>query len=138
MQFCRHQDPRGHDRLIQLLKITRCNPDFEVSITQALMNVGSFPTFLHKVEVHLCKKIGFNMILRGLPERALLSETDAEETLGFEHVRDTMKQFGRLIDLHMIDDVAYVRFNSRQESVKTHRLINNMMMGDNIIKTVLC
>jgi hypothetical protein len=138
MKFFKHQDPKGYNRILEILKTTKCHPSFEVSITKELLAQGSFPTFLHKVEVHLCKKIGFNMILKGLPEKAPLSETDEEETIGYEHVRDTMKQFGHLISLRIIGDTAYIKFVKREESVKTHRLINNMMMGQNIIKTVVC
>jgi hypothetical protein len=134
----RHQDPRGYERLLQLLKLTKCHPSFETSIVQELFTTKSFPTFLHKVEVHLCKKMGFNMILHGVPKRAELSGTNIEEDIGVTHVRDTMKQFGTVIDLRVIGDTAYVKFSRREDSVKAHRLINNMMMGPNSIKTFVC
>ena len=64
-----------------------------------------------------------------------MSETDEKVAIKYVHMRDTLRQFGTLLMFHMIRGTVYAKFAEQDSCMKTHSLINNMMMGDNIIKT---
>jgi len=139
MEAYREQDPSGYNRLVHLLECVQPNPSFELSILEALLgNDITFADFLRKFEVHLCKRAGYNFILYGVPGVGTVRETGLSERIESEHMFDTLNQFGKLHRVHMNGDAVYAKFQHRNESVKTHRMINGMMMGESIIKTMVC
>ncbi len=86
-------------------------------------------------EKHIMKKNGFNIMIQNIPNFAQMSDTDEKVAIKYIHMRDTLRQFGNLLMFHMIRGTVYAKFADRNSCKKTHSLINNMMMGDNIIKT---
>jgi hypothetical protein len=96
-----------------------------------------FEFFLTTIEKTIMKTNGFNITIRNIPNFAQMSETDEKVAIKYVHMRDTLRQFGNLIMFHMIRGTVYAKFADQDSCTRTHSLINNMMMGDNIIKTEL-
>jgi hypothetical protein len=90
--------------------------------------------FLTRLEKHLVKD-RYNLIIKGIPDKGTLRDTGVTETIGYPHMRDTMKQFGSFSRMHLIRGTLYVQFRHETSCVQCHTLLNNMQMGDNIITT---
>ena len=143
----RYLSPRNHDRVVELLGREPCDhsfvmkaiPTLQLIQTYSYLNQQSarvkFETFLENVEKTIMKTNGFNIIIQNIPNFAQMSETDEKVAIKYIHMRDTLRQFGNLLMFHMIRGTVYAKFADQNSCKKTHSLINNMMMGDNIIKT---
>ena len=143
----RHLSPLKHDRVIDLIKkesydqslVMKAIPTLQMIQTYSLINPEKarekFETFLTNVEKYILKLNGFNMIIQNVPSFANMSENDEKVAVKYVHMRDTLRQFGNLLMFHMIRGTVYAKFAELETCTKTHNLINNMMMGDNIIKT---
>lgn len=136
-----------HDRIIDLIIKEPCEhslvmkaiPTLQMIQAYSYINPESarikFEKFLDNIEKHIMKKNGFNMKIQNIPIFAQMSETDEKVAIKYIHIRDTLRQFGNLLMFHMIRGTVYAKFADQETCMKTHSLINNMMMGDNIIKT---
>ncbi len=145
----RFLSPRNHDRIVDLLRKEPCDHSLvmkaipTLQMIQALSMVNQevarskFERFLSSIETHVLKKNGFNLMIRNIPNVAQMRETDEKVAIRYVHIRDTLRQFGNLIMFHMIRGTVYAKFADQETCVKTHSLINNMMMGDNIINSEL-
>lgn len=143
----RYLSPRNHDRVVELLGREPCDHSFvmkaipTLQLIQALSCTSQesarikFETLLMAAEKHIMKKNGFNIMIQNIPNFAQMSDTDEKVAIKYIHMRDTLRQFGNLIMFHMIRGTVYAKFADQNSCKKTHSLINNMMMGDNIIKT---
>ena len=149
MQPLRYLSPCNHDRVIDL---TRKESIDQSSLMKAvttlqmihvLSNINKnsarikFEKFLESIEKCILKTNGFNILIRNIPNVAQLSETDEQVHIKYIHIRDTLRQFGRLEIFHMIRGTVYAKFSEQETCSKTHLLINNMMMGSNIITSEL-
>ena len=90
--------------------------------------------FLTRLEKHLVKN-RYNVIIKGIPDKGILCDTGLVETIGYPHMRDTMKQFGSFSRMHLIRGTLYIQFKHETSCTMCHNLLNNMQMGDNIITT---
>ncbi len=145
----RHLSPRNHDRIVDLLRKEPCDHSLvmkaipTLQMIQALSAVNQdgarekFERFLKNIETNIMKRNGFNLMIRNIPNVAQMRETDEKVAIRYVHIRDTLRQFGHLIMFHMIRGTVYAKFADQETCEKTHSLINNMMMGDNIINSEL-
>lgn len=146
MSPLRHLAPRTHDRVSDLVKKEPCDVSFitkSIPVLQMIQlcnpNVArkKFELFLEKVEKHVMETHGFNMIIRNVPKVAKMSDTRESVEVKYIHIRDTLRQFGYLTSFHLIRGTVYAKFAEYETCSRAHSLINNMMMGENIIKTEL-
>jgi hypothetical protein len=130
-------------RIINLLKNIDCEPAFENKMMQLLRvveisrNKEKYDDILNKLETHLIKRKNFNFIVNNLPVYATEQSTNQIVFTNYENIRDTLSQFGKIEQLEVVNSTAYVRFASTIDAKRTHSLINNMMIGDNIIHTTV-
>jgi len=94
-----------------------------------------FDRFLLVTENHILKKNGFNMIIRNIPGTADLQGTGEQTKVRYCHIRDTLKQVGTIELFRIIRGTVYIKFLKSSTSTRTHELMNNMMMGQNILQT---
>lgn len=76
-----------------------------------------------------------NFILYNLPRWAHLSETNKLTLVGYENMRDTLKQFGRVKVLEIKNGTVKAHFFNKKHAKDAHNLINRMMIGDHIVRT---
>ena len=76
-----------------------------------------------------------NFILYNLPRWANLCETNQLTLVGYENMRDTLKQFGRVKILEIKNGVVKAHFFSKKHAKYAHELINRMMIGNHIVRT---
>ena len=143
----RYLSPRNHDRVVDLLNkepydyslVMKAVPTLQLIQAYSYLNQErariKFETFLASVEKTIMKTNGFNIMIQNIPNFAQMSETDEKVAIKYIHMRDTLRQFGNLLIFHMIRGTVYAKFADQDSCTRTHSLINNMMMGDNIIKT---
>jgi hypothetical protein len=147
MHPLRRLSPRNHDRIVDLLAKESCDqslvkksiPALQLIQIQSQINPISarikFEKFLDILEHSILKNNGFNMVLRNVPNVAQLSESDEQVTIKHVHMRTTLRQFGNLHEFHMIRGTVYAKFVEPESCARMHALVNNMMMGENIIQT---
>ena len=143
----RHLAPLAHDRISDLLKKETCDPSFIIKAIPILQMIHvfsqvnpvgaiqKFTKFLTSVEKHVMKHNGFNLIIRNVPRVAEMRESRQAVEIKYAHIRDTLREFGYLTSFHMIRGTVYVKFVEKETATRTHELINNMLMGSNILKT---
>ena len=76
-----------------------------------------------------------NFILYNLPRWARLCETNQMTYVGYENMRDTLKQFGKVKILEIKNGVVKAFFFNKKNAKYAHDTINRMMIGDNIVRT---
>jgi len=79
----------------------------------------------------------YNLIIKGIPDKAVVRDTGETEVIGYTHMRDTIKPFGEFSKMHLIRGTLYVQFREETSCVACHSLLNNMQMGENIITTLV-
>ena len=129
-------DSKRHDRIVDLLRRVTKVPDVLIptlEILNARRDVAKTRLLFDKMEAMLSKSLGYNLIVRNVPDVGRLKYTDTEERIGYQHMRDTFSQFGTVEDLAIHRGNVYIRYNTEEESKYTHTLVNNMMMGSNVI-----
>ena len=143
----RRLSPLAHDRVSELLKKEPCDPSFIIKAIPVLQMIHAlaetnpidaikkFTKLLTSIETHVMTHNGFNMIIRNVPRFAEMRESKQAVAVKYAHIRDTLREFGYLVTFHMIRGTVYVKFAEKDTATRTHGLINNMMMGSNIIKT---
>ena len=135
----RYLAPKEHDKICELFSKYPCvYPGLEthINILKILKMAPRYLTLLEKLETFIIKKAGFNFVLRNIPDYGELCETGQRSKVGYAEVRDTLNQFGKVIQLEIIRGTVYAKF---EDPTRCHKLINNMQMGTNIITTrILC
>jgi len=91
-------------------------------------------TLLNKLEKSYAKS-RYNFILRDIPVSAPLRNSGVIETIGYQHMKDTLSQFGNVSDIQIVRGTVYVKFVEQSSCVLCHSMINNMQIGDNIVRT---
>jgi len=129
------------DRVLYLLKFASCDKVFQDTMINYLRlikitrDVPKFNMLLEKVELHLLKKSHFNFVIHNIPEYGIVSSTNKSERIGYIHMRDTLEQFGDVNTFEIVRGTVYVKFNDPYLGLYAHNTINNMMMGNQIIRT---
>jgi hypothetical protein len=150
LKTVRHLNPRMCDRMSDLMSNTgfpdeafvkSADPILQMIYTLSLVKPESakmkLVVFLSRLEKNLVKN-RYNLIIKGIPDKGTLCDTGLIETIGYPHMRDTMKQFGAFSRMHLIRGNVYIQFRREESRNLCHERINNMQMGDSIITTELC
>jgi hypothetical protein len=136
-QSLRHLSPRDHDRVAELLSKYPCNISkfaTQLQVVKVLKNREKYLDIIDKIEKFVSKNAGYNFILRNIPDYGELSETGNIVKIGYAHIKDTMDKFGVVYALEIIKSTVYVKFD---DPCVCHSLVNNMMMGQNIITSII-
>lgn len=136
-QSLRHLSPRDHDRVTELLTKYPCNISkftTQLQVVKVLKNREKYLDLIDKIEKFIIKNAGYNFILRNIPDYGELSETGNTVKIGYAHIKDTMDKFGAVQALEIIKSTVYVKFD---DPGLCHSLVNNMMMGQNIITSII-
>ena len=133
-----HLNPDSCTRVDELMSVTcsQVNVNKSISAISALATVkpAAARTKLNDLLSTLEKKTvknNFNFILRNLPRHT----SEFSEPIGYTHVRDTFEQFGDISDIKIVRGTVYIKFTEPTSCVTCHSLVNNMMIGDNIVST---
>ena len=133
-----HLNPDSCTRVDELMSVTcsQVNVNKSISAISALATVkpAAARTKLNNLLSTLEKKTvknNFNFILRNLPRHT----SEFSEPIGYTHVRDTFEQFGDISDIKIVRGTVYIKFTEPTSCVTCHSLVNNMMIGDNIVST---
>ena len=138
----RYLNPCAWDRVNKLFDHCTIDGDVARNIETALRVVhttrsrAKFEDVMAKLERHLVKRSKFNMKVSNIPCTGILCETGKETRIGYQNMRDTFGQFGLVNDILLVQGTAYVQYARIKDSKKTTELIDNMKMGDNIIRAV--
>ena len=129
-------DPIMLQKLDNLTKIlnTRSNNASSSSVAAK----EKFVDVMTKVELHLLKKSRYNFTVRNIPEMAILSDPRLETRVTYSNIRDTVEQFGgggQVFSMYMNHGVAFFEMSTHAAVVETHKTLNRMQLGKNIITT---
>lgn len=76
-----------------------------------------------------------NFILYNLPREANLVENNKLVSVGYDNMRDTLSQFGKVKVLSINNGIVHAKFHKPQDAKKAHNTINRMMIGKHIVRT---
>ena len=105
-------------------------PKFTNGITHA-----EYHEKLENYEIELIKTNGFNFMIKNVPLYAQSSATKKDVKVTYAALRDTFNEFGTVRKISVFKGVVFLTFKTKKQAEETHKLINNMQMGKNIIKT---
>ena len=133
----RRFSPRDHDRVSELLIKYPCDISkfsTQLQVVKVLKNHEKYIDVIDNIEKLVIKNAGYNFILRNIPDYGELSETGDVVKIGYSHIKDTMEKFGIVYALEIIKSTVYVKFDDPKVC---HSLVNNTMMGHNIITSLV-
>jgi hypothetical protein len=90
---------------------------------------------LEEFEERLMKLNKFNILIKNVPRFAESAATKTRVKVTYVALRDTFNQFGEVRKIEVFNGNVYIGFHKKSHATSTHDQINNMQMGDNIIKT---
>lgn len=132
--YLRYLNPPLTDRVNKLIEITYGNvppsPKCEKNITHC-----DYREKLETYENELMKINGFNFLVKNVPLYAVQSTDNKKVKVAYANMRDTFNGFGHVKKIELFKGNAYIGFATHHEAKETHRLINNMQLGENIIKS---
>ena len=133
----RYLAPRDHDRVAELLNKFPCDISKlsnQIQVIKLLKDSKKYSEILERIEKIILKSAGYNFILRNIPDYGELSETGRRVRIGYSHMRDTLEQFGAVSSMEIVRSTVYAKFD---DPGVCHSLVNNMMMGGNIITSTV-
>jgi len=125
--------PLEHDRIVELLKKTRCDiPDMttQCQVLKIIKNSKKYIELLEKIERLAARSAGFNFVLKNIPEKGPLRDTGVETRIGYSEMRETLQQFGKVGKIDIIKGAVYATFD---DPTLCHARVNRMQMGSNIL-----
>ena len=102
---------------------------------QTDMTHAKYREKLENYEIDLMKANGFNFMVKNVPLFAQSSATKKDVKVTYAALRDTFNEFGTVRKISVFKGVVYLTFKNNKQATDTHKLINNMQMGKNILKT---
>ena len=139
----RYLNPEVWDRVNRLFSYSTIDGQYAKLTETHLKMIDStrsktkFTDVMQNLEKHLLKRSMFNLKVSNIPEKGTLRETNEETKIGYQNMRDTFGQFGNIKNILLVQGTAYVQYLHKDDSKKTHELINKMQMGKNIISSQL-
>ena len=137
----RYLNTKISDRVLYLMKISSCTKVFNDTMINYLRlvkikkDVIKFNQLLVKIEENLLKKSCFNFVIHNIPEYGVVSSSKMVERIGYIHIRDTFEQFGNIEMFDIVRGTVYIKFSDKDIPVYAHNILNNMMIGNQIIRT---
>lgn len=132
----RYLAPADHDRVQKLLERYPCeypNISNHIQLSKIFRDSKKYSELLEKIELFAIRKAGFNFVIKNVPEWAELRDSRNSVRVGLEEMRDTLELFGIVKKIDMVRDTVY---SCLDDPDPCHRLINNMLLGENIIRTL--
>ena len=100
------------------------------------MPSDKYNSYLEKYEIDLAKANQFNFTIKNLPIFAMRKSDNQKVKVTYAAMKDTLNELGGKVErIEIFKGTAYIKFNSKMEAKEIHDLINNMQMGNNILKT---
>lgn len=137
-QSLRYLSPHAHDivqKLLEMYPFDYPNLKTQVQLVKIFKDSKKYSELLEKIESFIIKKVGFNFIIKNIPEFAKLQTSHVTVRVGLEEMKDTLEQTGAVETIGMVDDAVYAKLENPSHC---HNLLNNMLLGNNIIRTKLC
>jgi hypothetical protein len=132
----RYLAPDDHDRVRKLLERYPCeypNISNHIQLSKIFRDPKKYSELLEKIELFAIRKAGFNFVIKNVPEWAELRDSRNTVRVGLEEMRDTLELFGSVKKIDMVRDTVYSHLDDPDPC---HKLINNMLLGENIIRTL--
>jgi len=94
-------------------------------------------TLVPSTEDDLLRASRFNMVIRNVPVWGVERHTGERVMIRYAHLKDTLRQFAKLYDIQRFGPHVYCEFATKEGAEKTHRVLNGMQIGDEIVTTHL-
>ena len=139
----RYLNSKMSNRVLYLLKQASCTKVFSDTMINYLRlakitnDTVKYRQLLEKIELHLLKNSSLNFVIYNIPEYATVSSTQSYEKVGYSHIRDTLEQFGKLNTFDFISGTVYSRFVDPSVPEIVHNAINNMIINNQVIRTLV-
>ena len=85
----------------------------------------------------LCRS-SFNFLIKNLPENGTNKYTNEREVITAKVMHETLQEFANVRDAVVFNHNAYIEFEDPKSAESAHRLINKMMIEQNIVSTSVC
>jgi len=129
----KYMNPQLTERVSHLYDITYKKPNLPTFYSKILYN--EYTQMLEELEKNLMKINKFNFIINNIPKKAMEQNSKKNVKITYSNMRETLSQFGKVQKIEIYHGTVYVQFITFQQAFSTHELINNMQLGENIIKT---
>ncbi len=93
-----------------------------------------FVSTIFRLETHLLKNSKYNFVMRNIPQYAQNAQTQKDVRVTYAAMRETLDQFGKVNSIFINHGVGFFNMNN---NVETHKQLNNMQIGKNIIQTLV-
>lgn len=139
MKKMRYVDRNLYDRIekMALKRNIKFDATVDVMARRCIQtnNPEKYKEVLKKLEQTIIHNESYNFIIENIPRYAVEKDSNEKVKVGYVHVKDTLLQFGDLDTFDLVNGTVYAKFTDKTTCHSTHALINNMMIGDNIIQT---
>ena len=85
----------------------------------------------------MLKRANINFTIDNVPDYGIRKSDNLPDRITARSVHDTMSGFGLVDNAVVFKHRAYIWFKDVKDAKNTHKLINNMMIDRNIIKTAV-
>ena len=126
-------NPQLTDRVSHFYDITYKKPDLPTFYSK--ISYSAYTRMLEELENELMKINEFNFIIKNIPKKAMEQDSRKNVKITYSNMRETLNQFGKVQKIDIYHGTVCVKFRTSQQACGTHELINNMQLGENIIKT---
>jgi hypothetical protein len=117
--------------------IDRTKYDTKIKVAKAQKNESKLKDVYNTIFYKVLKGAKVNFVISNLPEFGIDNKTGNKIEVSSKIIHNTMSEFGHVSDVIIYRNNAYVWFDSLEDAKNVHNLINNMQIGDNIVKTQL-
>ena len=138
----RYIDAKSYDRIFDIRNKlgTYIFSEDDMSYLQVIKirkDSDKFRSLSNVIEHRLCKKHDFPLMVRNLPPVAEFTGSDTVDKVRAVDVKNTFAQFDDIEKFELIRGTAYIKYKNNVTYSTVHNTVNNMMIGGNIIQTVL-
>ena len=130
----RYLNPLLTDKVSKLLELCENKPSTKPLLWKG-MSTEKYSSTLEKYEKEIAGNLGFNFILSNIPSHAIQAHDNKKVKVTYTAMKDTFNQFGDVYKIEMYKGTAYIKFKTKLQAKETHGLVNNMQIGENIVKT---
>ena len=138
----RYIDAKSYDRIFDIRnKIGSYNfSDDDLNYLQVIKirkDSEKFKSLSNVIEHRLCRRHDFPLMVRNLPPVAEFSDSNTPDKVRAVDVKNTFAQFDEIEKFELIRGTAYIKYKNNISHSVVYNTVNNMMIGGNIIQTVL-
>jgi hypothetical protein len=128
---------------MNLEKVRHLNPKLSTQVLFLASEAGTkivltphalkdFDSVLKEHEKKLIKKCGYNSVLRNLPQMAE-DKSGQKVVVTYANVIETLRQFGKVDSFKVVSGTVYIKFKDFKVATNFKNIVNNMMIGNNIV-----